>query len=303
MKEAHSIVIGEGGEYGRRLVRYMESRIPPSVRIYHYTSPEAMASMKESADYYLLDRAFAEAADKKGIINRKEEAGRILLSDTPAEGEEYFLRTEPPGRLLSRMGFPAEKDIGGEDNKLSKCRITAVYSPVYENDIMKIAMTFMEEGDLYLGFEDLGPADGHEANVGDLCYYIHIRDEHIVDTMEDLCHHVSGIFRLDSPSLFFCLKELDGEDYHWFFDSLRLSRRYAGVYLGVGNSFLSDTDRFALFDRIILIDSVERARQHAFCARFKQALLSDSIDFRGEIREYLREDFRPAAPSRGQEGR
>ena len=289
MKEVHSIAVAEGSEFGRRLVRYLENHVPPSVRVYHYTTQDALLSMKGRADYYLLDPSFAPALDLEAEDEDKDPPGIseesphcILMTEEKQEGA--FCRTDPPITLLDMMGISADPQGVLERNVLKPCRITAIYSPVYEARLTTIAMTLMKEGDLYLGLEDLRPDSGHKANVGDLCYYIHLRDDHILDTMEELCDHSAGIYRLDSPDLFFCLKELTLEDYRWFFDRLRMSRRFAGVFLGLGNSIIANPAIFELFDRILLLDSVERERQHALCARLKQALTSEAIDYRGEIR-------------------
>lgn len=281
MKEVHSIAVAEGNEFGRRLVRYLENHVPPSVRVYHYTTQDALLSMKGDADYYLLDPSLAPVGDLSADHEDKK-PNCILLTDEKQEGA--FCRTDPPAILLDMMGISADLQGAAEKNVLKPCRITAIYSPVYEERLTTIAMTLMKEGDLYLGLEDLGPDSGHQANVGDLCYYIHLRDDHILDTMEELCDHSAGIFRLDSPDLFFCLKELTLEDYRWFFDRLRMSRRFAGVFLGIGNSIIANPAMFELFDCVLLLDSVERERQHALCARLKQALTSEAIDYRGEIR-------------------
>ena len=296
MKEVHSIAVAEGGEYGRRLVRYLENHVPPSVRIYHYTRPDTLLTMKSDADYYLVDSSYATVSDRltesedNSMFPIVEKSGhRILITDEKQEGA--FCRTEPPAKLLNMMGITMDKESNPEKNMLKTCKITAIYSPVYEDRLATIAMTLMKEGDLYLGFEDLGPGFDHKANVGDLCYYIHLRDDHILDTMEELCDHSTGIYRLDSPDLFFCLKELTIEDYRWFFDRIRMSKRFAGVFLGIGNGMIANPAIFELFDSILLLDSVERDRQHALCGRLKQALTSDTIDYRGEIREYYPEQI------------
>ena len=294
MRDIHTIAVGESGEYGRRLVRYLERHVPPSVRIYHFTRQDAMKEMKERADIYVIDPAFA------GLISEKEgdgeghdsTGGRACIYLTDEErGENSFSRTDPPKMLLGMMGLTEEGEDHWEGGSLRPCRITVLYSPAYEEDLMTLAMARMEEGDLYLGFEDLGPGNDSRANVGDLCYYIHLRDEDVLDIMEEMCDRSTGIFRLDSPDLFFCLKELTYEEYQWFFDRLRASRRFAGVYVGAGSGFLADPRSFNLFDRVVLIDSLERGRQHAVCARLRKALRSETIDYRGEIQDCNREEI------------
>lgn len=294
MKDIHTIAVGESGEYGRRLVRYLEKHVPASIRIYHFTRQDAMEAMKEKADIYVIEPAFAAAVSgspaEKGSYGPAGGESCIFLTEETGE-ERSFSRTDSPWKLIRMMGLDDGADDAGEAGSLRPCRITAVYSPAYEEKLMTLAMTRMEEGDLYLGFEDLGPGDDSKANTGDLCYYIHLRDEGVLDIMEEMCDRSTGIFSLDSPDLFFCLKELTNEDYQWFFDRLRASRRFAGVFIGAGSSFLADPRIFSLFDRVILIDSLERGRQHAVCARLMKALRSESIDYRGHIEECFREEI------------
>ena len=48
----YRIVVGEPGEYGNRLVDYLETHIREPVRILRFTQPEAFAQCEESADIY-----------------------------------------------------------------------------------------------------------------------------------------------------------------------------------------------------------------------------------------------------------
>ena len=82
--DIHMIMIGEEGEYGRRLVRYLETHLSTAIRVYHFTTTESFLAFKERADIYLLDEAFRgeaecfakrEAADLADCTRR----GRHLL--------------------------------------------------------------------------------------------------------------------------------------------------------------------------------------------------------------------------------
>lgn len=53
--DIRTIIIGEAGEYGKRLVRYLEIHLSSAVRVYHFTTAEGMVSFKEEAEIYLLD--------------------------------------------------------------------------------------------------------------------------------------------------------------------------------------------------------------------------------------------------------
>ena len=56
--DIHMIMIGEEGEYGRRLVRYLETHLSTAIRVYHFTTTERFLAFKERAANYLLDEAF-----------------------------------------------------------------------------------------------------------------------------------------------------------------------------------------------------------------------------------------------------
>ena len=45
--DIRTIIIGEAGEYGKRLVRYLEIHLSSAVRVYHFTTAEGMVSLKK----------------------------------------------------------------------------------------------------------------------------------------------------------------------------------------------------------------------------------------------------------------
>ena len=66
--DIHMIMIGEEGEYGRRLVRYLETHLSTAIRVYHFTTTESFLAFKERADIYLLDGR--ERGGKRGHKNK-----------------------------------------------------------------------------------------------------------------------------------------------------------------------------------------------------------------------------------------
>ena len=44
--DIHMIMIGEEGEYGRRLVRYLETHLYTAIRVYHFTTTESFLAFK-----------------------------------------------------------------------------------------------------------------------------------------------------------------------------------------------------------------------------------------------------------------
>lgn len=43
--DIRTIIIGEAGEYGKRLVRYLEIHLSSAVRVYHFTTAEGMQDL------------------------------------------------------------------------------------------------------------------------------------------------------------------------------------------------------------------------------------------------------------------
>ena len=67
--------------------------------------------------------------------------------------------------------------------------------------------------------------------MGDLCYYIHLREEHVMDRMRDMLVREEDIEVLHPPDMYFYLRELTKEDYIWFFDKVR-KEGHTGKYFG-----------------------------------------------------------------------
>ena len=82
--DIRTIIIGEAGEYGKRLVRYLEIHLSSAVRVYHFTTAEGMVSFKEEAEIYLLDERFFKETE----IFKTEEADFTNL----AGGTRLFLQ-------------------------------------------------------------------------------------------------------------------------------------------------------------------------------------------------------------------
>ena len=243
--DIRTIIIGEAGEYGKRLVRYLEIHLSSAVRVYHFTTAEGMVSFKEEAEIYLLDeRFFKELSEEKQKFLKQK---KLILSDLAAE-----LKDTPT-------------------------KLTIVYSPVYDEYLEQIARSFMSSGDIYMGAEDLGYKGidseyEEDGDMGDLCYYIHLREENILDILQDMLIPKEEVQVLHSPDLYFYLRELTKEDYAWFFDKIKKESPYREVFWGAGNCFVANVDMLRFFDQIILIDSRKNPRQGIFCDRLERVL-------------------------------
>ena len=109
-------------------------------------------------------------------------------------------------------------------------------------------------------------------DMGDLCYYIHLREENILDILQDMLIPKEEVQVLHSPDLYFYLRELTKEDYAWFFDKIKKESPYREVFWGAGNCFVAYVDMLSFFDQVILIDSRKNPRQSIFCDRLERVL-------------------------------
>ena len=273
--DIRTIIIGEEGEYGKRLVRYLELHLSSAVRVYHFTTVEGLDSFKEEAEIYLLDERFFEelSEEKQKFLKQK----RVILL-TWREEEGSFCKYHNPQKLLELLSGFTEYNSDSSDLATeledAPTRLTIVYSPVYEEGLEQIARSFMSSGDVYLGAEDLGykgdSAYEEGGDMGDLCYYIHLREENILDILQDMLIPNEEIQVLYSPDIYFYLRELTKEDYAWFFDKIKKESPYREVFWGAGNGFVANIDMLRFFDRIILIDSRKNLRQNVFCDRLER---------------------------------
>lgn len=294
--DIHTIIIGEEGEYGRRLVRYLENHLSPSMHVYQFTTVEGVLNFKGKADIYLLEeRLFYKLSEDEKNFFGEEKEKLILL--TCKEGEEGFCKYHNPEELLNRItGILSERSYSSDqgEKRTNRTRLTMIYSPIYEEKLLKIARSFMKPGNLYLGAEDLGYKEKrydlkNNSDMGDLCYYIHLREENILSLLDGMVAHIDEIDILHSPDMYFYLRELTREDYLWFFDKVKKESKYKEIFWGAGNGFVADLDIIRYFDRTILIDSRKNLRQNLFCNRLEKVMNVEELGQEAWKRVY-RED-------------
>ena len=276
--DIRTIIIGEAGEYGKRLVRYLEIHLSSAVRVYHFTTAEGMVSFKEEAEIYLLDeRFFKELSEEKQKFLKQKKL--ILLTWREEQGS--FCKYDNPQKLLDMLSdftdYNSDLSDLAAELKDTPTKLTIVYSPVYDEYLEQIARSFMSLGDVYMGAEDLGYKGidseyGEGGDMGDLCYYIHLREENILDILQDMLIPKEEVQVLHSPDLYFYLRELTKEDYAWFFDKIKNESPFRVVFWGAGNCFVANVDMLSFFDQVILIDSRKNPRQSIFCDRLERVL-------------------------------
>jgi len=155
--DIRTIIIGEAGEYGKRLVRYLEIHLSSAVRVYHFTTAEGMVSFKEEAEIYLLDERFFKelSKEKQKFLKQKK---LILLTWREEQGS--FCKYDNPQKLLDMLSdftdYNSDLSDLAAELKDTPTKLTIVYSPVYDEYLEQIARSFMSLGDVYMGAEDLG---------------------------------------------------------------------------------------------------------------------------------------------------
>ena len=77
-----------------------------------------------------------------------------------------------------------------------------------------------------LGYKGIDSEYEESGDMGDLCYYIHLREENILDILQDMLIPKEEVQVLHSPDLYFYLRELTKEDYAWFFDKIKKESPY-----------------------------------------------------------------------------
>lgn len=142
--DIRTIIIGEAGEYGKRLVRYLEIHLSSAVRVYHFTTAEGMVSFKEEAEIYLLDeRFFKELSEEKQKFLKQKKL--ILLTWREEQGS--FCKYDNPQKLLDMLSdftdYNSDLSDLAAELKDTPTKLTIVYSPVYEKGFQNLLQSMM----------------------------------------------------------------------------------------------------------------------------------------------------------------
>lgn len=293
VKRTFTIIIGEESEYGHRLRKYMETHWKGPLRLCSFTCPKAWIASQEKADCYLLGKNFRNVLQEADWDLDSMASKTILLSDKEEEG--CFCRYHPPAELLSMIENLKKNDLERTICSGKSGIVTAIYSPVFEENLKEIAAKQMHPGDLYLGMEDVGDFFSEQGNMGDLCYFIGLQKKEILSYVKEIATERDGIWYIDSPNLYFELLEIKEEEYQWFFQSLRDSGDYGDIYVGLGSGMLAKLNLNTFFDKFLLVDSMKNNRQHHSCDYLEQVLLSSNRMFHGIYERKYREEILYAA--------
>lgn len=284
-----TIIIGEEGEYGHRLRNYLETHWEGSLRLHRFSTPEILLNSGEDADCWLLSERFFQRLQEERKLPPDFLEKCILLSDEEKEG--CFCRYHPPAILIRRLKELYKAGSKAKYDFSSQGTVAAIYSPVFDPELTVIAASCMQPGDLYLGMEDVGVSVCKKGDMGDLCYYIALRSSEIIERVKEIAIENNGMWYVNSPDLYFDLLDLSSEEYQWFFQCLRECGDYRNIYVGLGSGILAVLSLNGLFDRFILVDSINHDRQHISCECLERALLSEECKFEGIYERIYREDI------------
>lgn len=266
------IAICEEAEYNRRLSIYLSRSMPADVMIYTFSSAEFLQKQKEDMDLYVMGETFYQEVEETWKQGERMGKDRIIfILDSTMEGA--YCRWDNPV-ILVRLIEERFKALSTSTltTKTQGVRVTAVYSP-YPMNLRAWIWSRMESGDLFLGFEDLGMSGEGEddspyaKNMGDLCYYIPLREGNIMSILQNTAICQEEKFYVDSPDWFFDLQGLGEGDYQWFLEEVRQSDIYPHIYVGLGNVAIPSLSFFRMFDEVVLLDQPRDLKIHAFLER------------------------------------
>ena len=283
------LIIGEEQEYARRLANYLSRHLSPDIHIHSITDPKLMTE-EEKADLYLLGEDFHEEFIRLSPSFNPEE----MLVLGKEEGSGDYCRLDGPAGLIPLINDRLGYAVRSQEHPREGCRLIALYAPFAGLPLRDRILPVMNPGDLYLGFQDMGPGS---YDMSRLCYYIHLHEDQVLEKMESMLMREEGISFLESPPWFFDFLGLTEEDYHWFFHQLREDSSYGKIYVALGNTAVPSLEFFQEFDRVVLFDLPHQEQIHAFCGRFVQALTdrnllsAEGIEVRDYAESRVRESF------------
>ncbi len=277
-----TIAIGEAGEYGNRLVRFLESHLPREVHIMRFTEPETFTQKVPQDAFCIVAEDFAQLLEK-------DYESLVLLGEH--EDDRTFCRYHSPAKLVEWINKYLEKEVDERSVEDEEVHLVAIYSPIYLSGLEQIAMHYMEEGNLCIGMEDLGK-DGERPNMGDLCYYIHLRKNDMTEQIQKVMELRQERYFVDSPGLYYDLADLDIEDLRWFFDQLRNMSGYRFIYVLLGNSAVRNVEIFRSFDQIIMVNKKNHRKLNQFWKYFPQVLSACQIQPKNGLSTIYREEIR-----------
>lgn len=261
------IAIGEEQEYARRLAAYLMHNASEELMVYCFTSPELLRDYTEDADLYVLNEEFYKALERMDYELEKERL--ILISGEDKAGT--FFRWDSPRKLIYRIDRHFAR-IEKKNRTSEEHKIITVYAPANGMDIREQAMTYMKTGDLYLGFEDYNDHSEGSYHMAEICYYLHLREEGILDIIDRNISMQEGRCFVDSPCWFFDFMGVTEEDYVWLFDRLKQQKEYGDIYIGMGNAAVNSLNYFQSVDKLILLEQDSCRR---FCDHLAEALVKD----------------------------
>lgn len=267
-----TVIIEDRGEYTARLIPYLEKKGPGDLHIIECSDLEKIKELELAEACYIGGQDFLQKLGEQ--FYRKIPMGQ---DEVPGQ----FCIFHSPAKLLAMIEECFAQEKIGLQLPMDNTTITAIYMPTFVKDFRSIALELMQEGELCLGMENLGFLQENTGDMGDLCYYIHLRQENLPDQIREMANLWQGRYFIESPCVYYDLLELTEEDLLWFFDILKKSSLTRSVYLALGSGMVKNPDLFRHFDRVILLYDGEEERAERFCSRFQQIMDVKQINPRG----------------------
>lgn len=286
-----TVRLGCEGEYGRRLSRFLETHLDKSIRLSYYTQSAQWDLDGRSQDLLIMDRRFYRELSQEQRDLLDEEA---VLWITEGEEETGYCRLHPPGELIDMIAEHTGTGSRSGPDRDSRLKICGIYSPVPDAGLRAFARARMREEELFLGMEDMPGEDDQtagEGHMGDLCYYIHLKDPQLLSRIRELSGQVSGYYVLPSALSFLPLLELSEDDYSWFFSKLLSGAVYPGIYVGLGNGLLGTGHLMKHFDSLYILSSREDRVRMSCCDYILQSVQAGYENLRDRCHIVFREDY------------
>ncbi len=147
----------------------------------------------------------------------------------------------------------AEKVEEKERERDTICKMIGVYSPFGRSGKTSLALALARgEKTLYIGMEDYSELVEGRTTMSDFCYWIRKKEEMIVRKVEEQMVFEDEVYKLLSPITYMDLKELNVEEYRWFFEKIKQSGKFLKIVVDIGSGCLCSYSFFTLFDQVYI---------------------------------------------------
>ncbi len=235
-------------EYAVRLMNYINGQSQWGILALAFTKRDKFKDyVKEHSLDLVLKGEELDIKDYDGkVVNLCKEEGRDGIYKYQL-AREIILEIQQC--LESR--FQVQKVEKKEKESDIKCKMIGVYSPVGRSGKTSLALALAKgEKNLYIGMEDYSDIVEGRTTMSDFCYWIRKKEEMIVRKVVEQMIFEDDVYKLVSPITYMDLKELNVEEYRWFFEKIKQSGRFQKIVADIGVGSLCSYSFLALFDDV-----------------------------------------------------